>query len=153
MTSSCLSQFQGWKISILVGVWRSHSGISRSFNGVIIYRCKLQHLVNISILACSSFHLKFSHHISALWSEAHLMRYSSIWGSFSCSSILYYDLNYMYINLINHLGLNSNISHVFLSNIEERAPFPQYLVVNFCNLDGFEYMCEPLMIYEWMNFN
>ena len=153
MTSSCLSQFQGWKIHILVGVWRGQSGISRRLNGVIIYRCKLQKLMDISISACSSFHLKFSHHISALWSEAHLVSYSSLWGSFSCSSIFYFDVNSLYFNFIKISGWKSNISHVLFSNILETMPFPQYLVVNSCNIDGIEYMCAPLMIYEWMKCN
>ena len=39
---SCLSQFWGWKILIQVGVWRGHSGLSWSFNGVCICRYKLQ---------------------------------------------------------------------------------------------------------------
>ena len=30
----------------------------------------------------------------------------------------------------------------------ETMSFPQYLVVNSCNLDGIEYVCAPLMIYE-----
>ena len=54
----------------------------------------------------------------------------------------------MYINFINISGKNSNISHVLLATIEETVPFPQYLVVNSCNLDGIKYMFEPLMIYE-----
>ena len=50
----------------------------RRLNGFISYRCKLQHLVDISSSAYSSFHLKFFHHISTLWSEAHLVSYSSL---------------------------------------------------------------------------
>ena len=153
MTSSCLSQFRGWKIPILVHVWRGQSSISRRLNGVISYRFNLQQLMDISSLSCSSFHLKFSHHISALWSEPHLVSYSSLWGSFSFSSILYSDVNYLLFNFINISGLKSKISHVLLSNTEETVPFPQYLVVNSCNLDGTEYMCEKLMIYEGINCN
>ena len=153
MTSSCLSQFRGWKIPILVGVWRGHSGLSKSFNGVISYRCKLQQLVDISSSACSSFHLNFSHHISALWSEEHSVSYSSLWGSFSFSSILYSDLNSIIFNFINLSCLNSNKSHVLLLNNEETMPFPHYLVVNSRNLDGFEWMYKILMIYEWIEFN
>ena len=138
MSSPCLSQFRGWEIPILVGVWRGHSGLSRIFNGFISYNFKLQQLVDISISACSSFHLKFSHHISSLWSEAHLVSYSSLWGSLYCSSILYYDLNYMHLNFINLSFLKYNILHVLLSNIEETMPFLQYVVVNSCNLDGIE---------------
>ena len=109
--------------------------------------------MDISISSCSSIHLKFSHHISALWSEAHLVIYSSLWGRLSFSRILYSDVNYIYFNLINLSGLNFITSHVLLSNIEETMPFPQYFVVNSCNLDGNEYMCEKLIIYEWMNCN
>ena len=149
MTSSCLTQFRGWKIPILVAIWRGHSGISRSLiNGIIIYRCKILQIVDISSSACSSFHLKFSYHISALWSEAHLVSYSYIWGRLSRSIILYYDLNYIIFNFINILGQNSNKYHVLLLNIEEIVPFPHYLVVNSCNLDEFEWMCEFFMIYE-----
>ena len=38
---SCLSQSRGWKISIQVGIWRGHVGISWIYNGVYICRCKL----------------------------------------------------------------------------------------------------------------
>ena len=38
--------------------------------------------------------------------------------------------------------------HVKMLNNEETVPFPQYLVVNSCNLDGIKYMCAPLIIYE-----
>ena len=140
MTSSCLSQFWGWKIPILVGVERGHSGISRRFNGVLvtvaIYIISWTH----QSLACSSFHLMFSHHISALWSEAHLVRYSSLWGSLSCSCILYSDVNYLIFKFINISVLKANKYHVLLLNNEETMPFPHYLVVNSCNLDGFEWM-------------
>ena len=39
---SCLSQFQGWKIPIQVGVWRGHSSISWRFNGFCICRSNIQ---------------------------------------------------------------------------------------------------------------
>ena len=153
MTSSFLSQFRGWKIPILVGVWRGHSGLSRNLNGVISYICKLQQLVDIWSSACSSFHFKFSHHISAQWSEAHLVRYLSLGGGSSCSSILYSNVNSLLFKFINLLGWKANKSHVLLLNNEETMPFPHYLVVNSCNLDGFEWMHKILMIYEWMEFN
>jgi len=155
MTSSCLSQFRGWKIPILVGVWIGHSGISRRLNGLISYSFKIKNLLEISISSCSSFHLKFSHHISTLCSEAHLVlvSYSSLWGSLYCSRILYYDLNYLIFKFINISGWNSKKYHVLLLNNEETMPFPHYLVVNSCNLDGFEWMYKILMIYEWMEWN
>ena len=153
MTSSCLSQFRGWKIPILIGVWRVQSGISRSLNGVIIYRCKIQQLVDLSISYFSSFHLKFSHHISALWSEAHLVSYSSLWGSFYCSGILYSDVNDIIFNFRNLSVLKVNKYHVLLFNNEETMSFPHYLVVNFCNLDVFIWMYKILIIYEWMDCN
>ena len=153
MTSSCLSQFRGWKIPILVGVWRVKSGISRIFNEVISYIWKLQHLMDISISSCSSFHLKFFHHISARWSETHLVSYSSLWGRLSFSSILYYNLNSLLFNFINISGLNSKKYHVLFLNNKETVPFPHYLVINSCNLDGFEWMYKLLMIYEKMDFH
>ena len=137
MTSSWLSQFRVWKIPILVGDWRGHSGISRRLNGVISYRCNLQKLMYISISACSSFHLKFSHHISALWSEAHLVSYSSLWRSLSWSSILYSDVNSLLFKFINLSGRKAKKYHVLLLNNEQTMSFPHYLVVNSCNLDGF----------------
>ena len=137
MISSCLSQFWGWKIPILIGVWRGHSGISRRFNGVISYRCMLNQIMYISSSSCSSFHLNFSHHISALWSEAHLVRYSSPWGRLFCSNTFYSDVNDILFNFINISGQNSKKYHVLLLNNEETVPFPHYLVVNSCNLDGF----------------
>ena len=139
MTSSCLSQFRGWKIPILVGVWRGHSGISRSLNGVISYNCKLQQLMDLSISVFSSFHLKFSHHILALWSEAHLVSYSSLWRSISCSSILYSDVNALLFKFRKLSGQKAKKSNVLLLNNEETMPFPHYLV-NSCNLYGFEWM-------------
>ena len=153
MTSSCLSQFRSWKIPILVGVWKGKLGISWSFNGVLFSGASYRNFMDISIPACSSIHLKFSHHISALWSEVHLVSYSYIWGRFSRSIILYYNENYLCFNFINISVWNGNISHVLLSNIEEIVPFPQYLVVNSCNLDGIEYMCAQLIIYEWKKCN
>ena len=153
MTTSCLSQFRGWKIPILVGVGRGHLGISRRLNGVLITSAIYSSFWTHQISACSSFHLKFSHHISAPWSEAHLVSYSSIWGSFSCSSILYSDSNSLFFKFRNISGINSKQSHVLLLNNEETVPFPHYLVVNYCNLDEFEWMCKILMIYEWMECN
>ena len=146
MTSWCL-------IPILVGVWRGHSSISRSSNGVLIYRCNIHHLMDISYSSSSSFHLKFSHHILALWSEAHLVSYWSIWGIFSCSSIFYSDVNYMISLFINLLGLQAKKYHVLLINNKETMPFPHLLVVNSYNIDRFEWLCKILMIYEWMEFN
>ena len=136
MTSPCLSQFWGWNIPILVGVWKGHSSISWRFNGFLFSGSSYMNFMEISISACSSIHLKFSHHISALWSEAHLVIYSSIWGRFYCSTILYSDVNYLYLKFKNVSCIKADISHVLLSNIEETVPFPQYLVVNSCNLDG-----------------
>ena len=153
MTSSCLGQFRGWKIPILVSVWRGHSGLSRRLNGVISYKCKLYKLMDISISARSSFHLKFSHHISAPWSETHLVRYSSIWGSLSWSSILYYDVNYLIFNIINLSGINSKKYRVLFLNNEETMSFPHYLVVNSCNINGSKWMYKLLMIYEWIDCN
>ena len=153
MTSSCLSQFRGWNIPILVGVWRGHSSISSRFNGFIIYSYKLQNLVEISSSSCPSFHLKFSHHISALWSEAHLVSYSSLWGRFSCSSILYSDLNSLLFKFINLSGRKANKSHVLLLNNEETVPFPHYLVVNQCNFYGFEWIRKIMIVYRWMEFH
>ena len=142
-----------WNIPILVGVWKGHSGISWRFNGVLFLGEIYSNFMDISISSCSSIHLKFSHHISALWSEVHLVRYSSLWGRLSCSSILYSDVNSLLFKFRNISGRKSKISHVLLSNIEETVPFPQYLVVNSCNLDGIEWMCKLLMIYEWMKCN
>ena len=153
MTSSCLSQFRGWKIPILFGVWRGQSVISRRLNGVISYRFKLQNLMEISSSSCSSFHLKFSHHISALWSEVHLVSYSSLWGRFYCSGILYYYVNSLLFKFINISGWKAKKYHVLSLNNEETMPFPHYLVVNSCNLDGLEWMYKILIIYEWMDSN
>ena len=151
MTSSCLSQFRWWKIPILVGVWRGHSGISRRFNGVISYRCKLKNLMDISSSYCSSFHLKFSHHISAIWNEVHLVSYSSLRVILYCSIILYSDVNALIFNFKNLSNLKENKSHVLFLNNEETVPLPHYLVVNSCNLDGIKWMYKILMIYEWMD--
>ena len=154
MISSCLSQFWGWKIPILVGVGRGQSGISRRFNGFLVIGASYSSSWTHKISACSSFHLKFFHHISApIWSEAHLVSYSSIWGRLSWSSILYYDLNDFLFNFRNISGRNANKSHVLLLNIEEIVPFPHYLVVNSCNVYGFEWMYKILMNYELMEYN
>ena len=150
MTSSCLSQFRGWKIPILVGVGRGHSGITRRLNGVLVKVSSYIISWTHQISSCSSFHLKFPHHISAPWSEAHLVSYSSIWGRLSCSSIFYSNVNYTLFNFINLSGIKANKYYVLLLNNEETVPFPHYLVVNSCNLDEFEWMCKILMIYEWM---
>ena len=114
---------------------------------------QLQNLMEISISAYSSFHLKFSRHISALWSEVHLVSYSSLWGRLYCSNIFYSDVNYIKFNFINLSVLNANKYHVLLLNNEDTMPFPHYLVVNSCNLDGFEWMYKLLIIYEWMDYN
>ena len=151
MTSSCLSQFRGWKIPIHLVIWRGHSGISRRFNGVLVIGEIYISLWTHQISTCSSFHLNISHHIPALWSEAHLVSYSLLWGSLSCSSILYSNVNSLLIKFRNISGRRANKSHVLLLNNEEIVPFPHYLVVNSCNLDGFEWMYKILMIYEWMD--
>ena len=59
----------------------------------------------------------------------------------------------IYFNFINISGLSSNKSHVLFLNNEEIVPFPYYLVVKSCNLDGLEWMYEILMIYELMECN
>ena len=149
MASSCLNQFRGWNIPILVGVGRGHSGISKSLNGVLVTFSSYNISWTHQISACSSFHLKFSHHISAPWSEAHMVSYPSIWGSLYFSSILYFDINYLLFKFINLSGLKASKYHVLLLNNEETVPFPHYLIVNSCNLDEFEWMCKILMIHEW----
>ena len=128
MTSSCLSQFWGWKIPILIGVWRGHSGISRRFNGVIIYRCSYNISWTLQDSAHSPSHLTFFHHISAQWSEAHLVSHLSFWGRSSCSIILYYDVNNIISLLINLSGRNANIFYVLLISNKETVPFPTSLL-------------------------
>ena len=150
MTSSCLSQFRGWKIPILVGVGRGQSGISRKLNGFLVTGSSYISSWTHHISACSSFHIKFSHHIWAPWSEVHLVRYSSIWGRLSWYSNLYSYVNYILFNFRNISCQKENKYHVLLLNNEETVPFPHYLVVNSCNLDEFEWMCKLLMINEWM---
>ena len=153
MTSSCLSQFWGWKIPMLIGDWRGHSGISRSLIVVIIYRCSYNSSWTLHYLAHSPSHLTFFHHISAQWSEAHLVSHLSFWGSSSCSIILYYDVNNLIYLFINLSGQNSKIFYVLFINNKEMVPFPHLLVVNSYNTDRFEWLKKILMIYEWMEFN
>ena len=153
MTSSCLSQFRGWKIPILVGVWRGHLGISRRFNGVLVIGASYSSSWTHQISACYSFHLNFSHHISAAWSEVHLVSYSSIWWRLFLSNILYYDVNSLLFKFRNMSGRKAKKYHVLLLNNEEIVPFSHYLVVTSCNLDGFEWTYKMLMIYEWMDSN
>ena len=59
---------------------------------------------------------------------------------------MYSDVNVILFNFRNISGLNSNKSHVLLLNNEETVPFPYYLIVNSCNLDGFEWMYKILII-------
>ena len=42
-------------------------------------------------------------------------------------------------------------NHVKMLNIEEIVPFPHYLVVNQCNVDGFKWISKTLMVYGWMD--
>ena len=153
MTSSCLSQFRGWKIPILIGDWRCHSGISRSFNGFIIYRFSYISSWTLQDSTHSPSHLTFFHHISTRWSEVHMVSHLSFWGSSSCSIILYYDVNNILSLLINLSGLNAKKFYVLLISNKETVPFHHLLVVNSYNIDIFEWMRKILMIYKLMEFN
>ena len=109
----------GLIIITLVVVLKCHWGISWSFNGFLFLGGSYKNFMDISISACSSIHLKFSHHVLALWSDVHFVIYSSLSGRLYCYSILYSDVNYILFKFRNISGLKSNISHVLLSNIEE----------------------------------
>ena len=151
MTSSCLSQFRGWKIPILIGDWRGHSGISRCFSGVIICNCIYSISWTLQDSSHSPSHLTFFHHISVRWSEAHLVSHLYFWGRYSCSRILYYDVNTLIFVLKKLSGQNSKKYHVLLINNKETVSFPHLLVVNSYNIDRFEWLHKILMIYEWMD--
>ena len=120
---------------------------------ILIYRFKLQNVMDISSSALVFLPSQvFSPYFSSMeWCA--LGGYSSLWGSFSCSSILYSDVNYLLFNFRNISCLNSNKYHVLLINNEKTVPFPHYLVANSCNIDGFQWMYEILMIYEWIDYN
>ena len=145
----CLSQFQGWKIPILIGdLERSLRYLKEiqwshylQFQSIESSWKSQYHLVLPFI---SSFLTIFQlYGVRCTWWDIHFF-----WGSLSWSSILYSEINALYLNFINISILKASISHVLLSNIEQTMPFPQYIVVNSCNLDGIEYMCETLMIYK-----
>ena len=57
MTSPCLSQFRGWKILILVGVRRGHSGISWRVNGVLFVGVSYRE--SCGFFYCSTFSQPF----------------------------------------------------------------------------------------------
>ena len=61
--------------------------------------------------------------------------------------ILCYDLNDIYFNLKILSGQNNEIFHVKLLINEEIVSFPHYLVVNQCNVDGFEWISKIIMVY------
>ena len=128
MTSSCLSQFRGWKIHIPNRDWKGHSGISRNFNGVIIYRCRYNSSCTIQYSAHSPSNLTFFHHISARWSEAHLVSHLSFWGSYYCIIILYSDLNTLISLFINLSCRKAKIFYVLLISNKETMPFPTSLL-------------------------
>ena len=61
--------------------------------------------------------------------------------------ILFYDLNDMYFNFRALSGRNTEIFHIKMLINEEIVSFPHYLVVNQCNVDGFEWISKILMVY------
>ena len=151
MTSSCLSQFREWKIPILVGVWKI-----RSFK-------EIQWSHKLHVQATTSLgHIKFilfflsSHIFSPFFS-------SMEWGALGDLFIYLIDILLLqYFVLLCKLSVFKFYKYIrskgqdiscIIVQYRENSAISQYLIVNSCNLDGIEYMCESLIIYEWMNYN
>ena len=150
MTSSCLSQFRGWKIPILIGDWRGQLGISRRFNGVIIYRFIYSSSWTFQDSAHSPSHLTFFHHISARWSEAHLVSHLSFWGRSYFFGILYSDVNTLISIFIKLSGLKANIFYVLLISNKETMPFPTSLLqTHIILVDLNKFVNYWLLMNEW----
>ena len=150
VTSSCLIQFRGWKIPILTGDWRGHSGLSRSLNRFVIYRCSYNSSWTLQDSADSPSQLTFFHHISAWWSEAHLVSHLSFWGSSSCSRILYSDVNNFISLFINLSGRKAKLFYVLLISNKETLPFSTSLLqtlIILVDLNG--YVNYWLFMHEW----
>ena len=64
--------------------------------------------------------------------------------TFLCEIFWYLDLRVLW-------GWNTERFHVKMLNNEETMPFLHYLVVNQCNVDGFEWISKLLMVYGWMD--
>ena len=58
----------------------------------------------------------------------------------------YVNYNYLKFRIIS--GRNTKIFNVKNLNNEEAMPFPHYLVVNQCNVDGFEWISKIMMVYR-----
>ena len=152
MTSSCLSQFWGWKIPILIGDWRGNSGISRRFNGVIIYRLSYNILWTLQDSAHSPSHLTFFHHISAQWREVHLVSHLCFWGTSYCSRILYSNLNTLISLFINLSGINSKRFYLLLISNKETVPFPTSLLQTLIILVYLNCCIKYLLLKHEFNF-
>ena len=135
----CLSQFQGWKIPIQVGVWRGHLGISWSFNGVFICRCKLQGiswflLVQRFLSTISSFYCTFllmeGLHFGRDYPDTFLIGISFVW----------YFIHSHKISGLNMKWLNVKV----IINEQTMTISPLYwcfpLTANYF---------EPLMVHLW----
>ena len=124
----CHSQFRGWKIPILIGDLERPIRYFKE----IKWNHKLQvQATGISWTSQYQLVLPFISSfltIFQLYGVRHTWWTIHLFGRFSCSIILYYDVNDMYLKLKNILGINYNIYHVLLSNIEETIPFPNTLL-------------------------
>ena len=75
------------------------------------------------------------------------------WKNVSMIYIWWMDFNwYYFIHIHKVSGRNTKIFHVKMLNNEETMPFPHYLVVNQCNVDGFKWISKIMMVYGWMDF-
>ena len=153
MTSSCLSQFRGWKIPIVIGDWRCHLSLSRRFNGVIIYRSSYNSSWTLQDSAHSPSHLTFFHHISARWSEAHLVSHLSFWGKSYCSRILYSNVNTSLYLLKNLSSRKAKIFYVLLISNKETVPFPTSLLQTLIILVDLNGCVKYLLFIHECTFN
>ena len=107
MTSSCHSQFRGWKITILVGVWKGHSGISWSFNEFLF--SFLSYKKECGFFYCSTLSqlfLVFTPY-SCQWRDCALGELLISLGNIIIPIILFYDVYPIYFMFIILSVLNT----------------------------------------------
>ena len=91
----------------------------------------------------------FPHYIDACHCNADDYK----WNNVSMIYIWWMEFHwYSFIHIKKLSVLNTKIFHVNMLNNEETIPFSHYLVVNQCNVDGFECISKIMMFYVWMDF-
>ena len=127
-----------YKIPILVGVWKGHSGLSWIFNGVLFVAVSYRKSCGFFYGSTLSQLFPFFTPYSCQWRDCTLGELLISLGKIIMTMIFCSDLYSLYFTFIILLGQIPKIIHVKMLNNEEIVSFPHYLVVNHCNADDLE---------------